>query len=138
MTTKNAAETTVTIACPRCSGEGSRPLVWQPDAGICYLCSGKAELKVNIERGERHLECLRRDYRKAVKEGSVEWAAHIAQKGIFKKELVELAKARKAELDARVEPPMGSWAQVARMMAAGDTSGFDWDAWKDEQKEMSL
>jgi len=33
------------------------------------------------------------------------------------------------------EPPVGSWASVARMMAAGDDSGFDWDAWKDEMKE---
>lgn len=35
-------------------------------------------------------------------------------------------------------PPAGSWADVARMMAAGDDSGFDWDAWKDEMKEGSL
>jgi hypothetical protein len=33
------------------------------------------------------------------------------------------------------QPPPGSWADVARMMAAGDDSGFDWDAWKDEMKE---
>src|SRR5271166_4590411 len=33
------------------------------------------------------------------------------------------------------EPPVGSWASVARMMAAGDDSGFDWDAWKDQMKE---
>lgn len=32
----------------------------------------------------------------------------------------------------------GSWADVARMMAAGDDSGFDWDAWKDEMKEGNL
>jgi hypothetical protein len=33
------------------------------------------------------------------------------------------------------QPPRGSWADVARMMAQGDDSGFDWDAWKDEMKE---
>lgn len=32
-------------------------------------------------------------------------------------------------------PPPGSWADVARMMAQGDDSGVDWDAWKDEMKE---
>ena len=35
------------------------------------------------------------------------------------------------------QPPLGSWADVARMMAQGDDSGFDWDAWKDERKEES-
>ena len=35
------------------------------------------------------------------------------------------------------EPPAGSWASVARMMAAGDESGFDWDAWKEEMKEAA-
>jgi hypothetical protein len=33
------------------------------------------------------------------------------------------------------EPPVGSWAMVARMMAENDDSGFDWDAWKDEMKD---
>lgn len=33
------------------------------------------------------------------------------------------------------QPPPGSWAEVARVMAQGDDSGFDWDAWKDEMKE---
>jgi len=33
------------------------------------------------------------------------------------------------------EPPAGSWASVARMMAAGDDSDFDWDAWKDQMKD---
>lgn len=37
-----------------------------------------------------------------------------------------------------LEPPPGSWAAVARMMAEGDDSGFDWDAWKDEMKERDL
>lgn len=36
------------------------------------------------------------------------------------------------------EPPPGSWAAVARMMAANDDSGFDWDAWKDEMKERDM
>jgi hypothetical protein len=36
---------------------------------------------------------------------------------------------------APTEPPAGSWAAVARIMAQDDDSGFDWDAWKDEMKE---
>ena len=32
------------------------------------------------------------------------------------------------------EPPAGTWAATARMMAEGDNSGLDWDAWKDEMK----
>lgn len=36
------------------------------------------------------------------------------------------------------EPPPGSWAAVARMMAQDDDSGFDWDAWKDEMKERDM
>ncbi len=46
-----------------------------------------------------------------------------------------------AEQDAKRsphEPPPGSWASVARMMAQGDDSGFDWDAWKDEMKERDM
>ena len=35
----------------------------------------------------------------------------------------------------RVEPQTGTWAATARIMAQGDDSGFDWDAWKDEMKE---
>jgi hypothetical protein len=40
--------------------------------------------------------------------------------------------------DAR-KPPPGSWADVARMMAAisSDDDGIDWDAWKDEMKETN-
>lgn len=94
-------ETVVTIACPRCCGEGARPLVWRPDSGVCYLCYGKAWLEVSIERGERHLACLRKEWVEAKKAGQVEWADHIALKGAFKRELVELAKARKAEVEAR-------------------------------------
>jgi hypothetical protein len=33
------------------------------------------------------------------------------------------------------QPPPGSWADMARIMAQDDDSGFDWDAWKDEMKE---
>jgi hypothetical protein len=35
-------------------------------------------------------------------------------------------------------PPPGSWADIARIMAEGDDSGFDWDAWKDEMKDQDL
>jgi len=35
-------------------------------------------------------------------------------------------------------PQPGTWAWTARHMAEGDTSGFDWDAWKDEMKERDL
>jgi hypothetical protein len=37
--------------------------------------------------------------------------------------------------ERRGEPPMGTWAATARLMAANDDSGFDWDAWKDQMKE---
>ncbi len=35
-------------------------------------------------------------------------------------------------------PEPGTWAATAAMMADGDDSGFDWDAWKDEMKEADL
>jgi hypothetical protein len=36
------------------------------------------------------------------------------------------------------KPPPGSWADVARMMAAiSSDDGTDWDAWKDEMKETN-
>lgn len=35
-------------------------------------------------------------------------------------------------------PPPGSWADVARIMAQGDDSGFDWDAWKDQMKDEEM
>ena len=35
-------------------------------------------------------------------------------------------------------PQPGTWAYTARMMAEGDDSGFDWDAWKDEMKDRDL
>lgn len=34
----------------------------------------------------------------------------------------------------RPEPPVGSWASVARIMADIEPD-FDWDSWKDEMKE---
>lgn len=42
--------------------------------------------------------------------------------------------------ERRIEPPPGSWASVARMMASmsaedGGDPSMDWDAWKDEMKE---
>jgi hypothetical protein len=36
------------------------------------------------------------------------------------------------------DPPAGSWAATARVMAQGDDSGFDWDRWKDEQKDAEF
>jgi hypothetical protein len=37
------------------------------------------------------------------------------------------------------QPPPGSWADVARMMAAtSDDPSIDWDAWKDQMKEYDL
>lgn len=34
------------------------------------------------------------------------------------------------------QPPLGSWASVARMMASEfPDDGIDWDRWKDEMKE---
>ena len=42
----------------------------------------------------------------------------------------------KALAEDRILPPVGSWAETARMMATfGDDDGMDWDAWKDEMKE---
>jgi len=44
-----------------------------------------------------------------------------------------------AQCDDPRRPPPGSWADVARMMAAigSDDDGVDWDAWKDEMKETN-
>jgi hypothetical protein len=60
-------------------------------------------------------------------------------------ELRAQAKKHLAAIDAvRVEqgitdgPQPGTWAYTARMMAEGDTSDFDWDAWKDEMKEQDM
>lgn len=39
---------------------------------------------------------------------------------------------------ARKGPEPGTWAATARMMAQGDDSGFDWDAWKDQMKEQDF
>jgi hypothetical protein len=42
------------------------------------------------------------------------------------------------EQDGPNQPPIGTWASVARIMAQNDDSGFDWDAWKDEMKERDM
>ena len=47
----------------------------------------------------------------------------------------QLIESKEAELKG---PPPGSWADVARMMASCDDSGFDWDSWKDEMKEQEI
>lgn len=49
--------------------------------------------------------------------------------------LAKAEGARSAAVKSTVEPPVGSWASIARVMAAGDNSGTDWDAWKGEMKE---
>ena len=36
------------------------------------------------------------------------------------------------------EPPAGSYAATARIMAEDDDSGFDWDLWKEEMKERDM
>lgn len=42
-----------------------------------------------------------------------------------------------AATTAPTDPPPGSWAETARFMASFyPDDGFDWDAWKDEQKEL--
>lgn len=45
---------------------------------------------------------------------------------------------RTTEIPETPVPASGSWADIARIMSAGDDSGFDWDAWKDEMKESEL
>ena len=71
-------------------------------------------------------------------------ARKIALKHSAQLVIIANEKAVKAE-PARVEPqswhPLsdalrsGTFAATARLMAQGDDSGFDWDAWKDEMKE---
>lgn len=90
-TTKTASETTVTIDCPRCAGQGGSKH-WHPDAGVCYLCYGRGDLAVNIERGERHLSVLRREYVEARRAGDEELMALLVRKGSGKRALVEAAK----------------------------------------------
>lgn len=34
------------------------------------------------------------------------------------------------------DPPPGSWADIARMMASFGGDDVDWDAWKDQMKEQ--
>lgn len=43
------------------------------------------------------------------------------------------------ELEALRVPPLGSWAETARVMRSMfPDEDFDWDAWKDEMKERDL
>lgn len=37
-------------------------------------------------------------------------------------------------MSASDQPPINTWAAVARLMAQDDDSDFDWDAWKDNAK----
>lgn len=85
-------ETVVIIECPRCGGHGGSDH-WHPDNGVCYLCFGKGSLSVNIDRGERHLAVLRREWKAAKAAGDEGAAEYIAAKGVQKKALVEAAKA---------------------------------------------
>ena len=52
--------------------------------------------------------------------------------------LEELEAILLPDFDPR-QPPPGSWADIARMMAAisSDDDGVDWDRWKDEMKETN-
>lgn len=44
---------------------------------------------------------------------------------------------KKKDNDTPTEPPVGSWAHVAREMAQlFPDDDFDWDAWKDEMKDQ--
>lgn len=49
---------------------------------------------------------------------------------------VPAARALPAVTDVPREPPLGSWAETARMMAK-EFPDFDWDAWKDQMKEQA-
>jgi len=50
------------IPCPRCNGQGRG--TWHPDAGICYRCGGKAEVRINVQRHLNTLGMLRSKYRR--------------------------------------------------------------------------
>ena len=66
---------------------------------------------------------------------------HSQQLVDFANAVVEKEQARHQALQnkpSKVGPPAGTWAATARMMAQGDKSGFDWDAWKDQMKERSV
>ena len=90
-------ETIVTFCCPRCNGAGQRA-EWCPDNGICYLCKGKKLISVNIERGERHLSVLRKEYAAARRARNEPLMADIAKRGIWKAALVAEAKAMAVKL----------------------------------------
>ena len=100
MTTAKPAkkpETIVSVPCPRCGGKGGRP-DWSPDQGVCYLCKGKCSLDVNLERGERHLEVLRKEYVRARNAKNKIMMSLLATKGIQKRALVDEAKAIAAKV----------------------------------------
>ncbi len=46
----------------------------------------------------------------------------------------------KPQEELPIEPPIGSWAFVARQMSQLDDPNdpFDWDRWKDEQKDQEM
>ena len=90
------ANNIVVVPCPRCAGRGRAD--WHPDQGICYLCSGKARLTVDIQRGERHLAYLRSEYRRARSAGDTNRMEYLIKKGINKRELIDLAKDKSAEI----------------------------------------
>jgi hypothetical protein len=61
----------------------------------------------------------------------------------YHRQLCEIANSKTIEptvlsQESLREPPVGTWASVARMMSQGDDSGFDWDRWKDEMKEAQF
>jgi len=52
---------------------------------------------------------------------------------------MEVAKSPDLDKPLRMEPPPGSWAETARMMAQlFPDEGIDWDAWKDEMKDSEI
>ena len=96
----------IVVPCPRCAGRGRAD--WHPDQGICYLCSGKAHLAVDIPRGERHLAYLRGQYRLARQAGDECRMEYLAKKGQNKRDLVELAKQVASKAD-QVEAKMKAY-----------------------------
>lgn len=55
---------------------------------------------------------------------------------LFDADEMDRAMREMDEAPNRTEPPAGTWAATARMMASCfPDDGFDWDAWKDAMKE---
>lgn len=65
--------------------------------------------------------------------------ARLTPKPVLPGEMYDVEEMDRAlrEADEPREPPAGSWAATARMMASLDPD-FDWDSWKDEMKERDL